>query len=139
VAAIYLVPFGPFKHLREACDQVLRPLLAPLRASDVALFALLAGVGEEMFFRGVLQAWLTEQLGLWPGLILTSALFGLTHPVSFTYAIAVAFVGVYLGWLFYFTENLLVVIFIHAFYDWVVMTFLRGVPMLAWPRRKAAE
>lgn len=140
VAAIYLVPFGPLKQLREACDQVLRPLLRPLRASDVLLFAFLAGVGEEMFFRGVLQVWLTEQLGFWPGLILTSALFGLTHPVSLNYAVAVAIVGVYLGWLFYFTDNLLVVIFIHSFYDWVVMTYLRGsISMLAWTGRKAVE
>lgn len=140
VAVIYLVPIGPLRHLRETCDQVLRPLLRPLRAIDVLLFALLAGVGEEMFFRGVLQVWLTEHLGFWPGLILTSALFGLTHPVSFTYAVAVALVGVYLGWLFYLADNLLVVILIHGVYDWLVMTFLRGsIPMLTWTRRKAVE
>lgn len=132
VALIYLCPVGPLRLLRDCCENVLRPLLRPLRSVDLLLFALLAGVGEEMFFRGVVQVWLTEQLGFWTGLLLTSVLFGLTHPVSLTYAVAVALVGFYLGWLFHVTDNLLVVILIHGLYDWVVMLFLRsgGEPSL---------
>jgi membrane protease YdiL (CAAX protease family) len=128
VALIYLWPVGPLRLLRDCCENFLRPLLRPLQSADLLLFALLAGVGEEMFFRGVLQVWLTEQIGFWAALVLTSVLFGLTHPVSWTYAMAVALVGFYLGWLFHFTDNLLVVILIHGLYDWAVMIFLRSGP-----------
>ena len=34
---------------------------------------------EEFFFRGLLQKRLTIWLGIWPGLLLTSAIFGLAH------------------------------------------------------------
>lgn len=126
VLLVYAWPTGPLRALHETCEQVLRPLLRPLHTYDVFLLALLAGVGEEMFFRGVLQVWLVEQLGAWPGILLVSLLFGLSHPASVTYVFSAALISVYLGWLFHLTDNLLVVILIHGVYDWVVMMYLRS-------------
>jgi membrane protease YdiL (CAAX protease family) len=36
-------------------------------------------LGEEFFFRGLLQQWMTAWLGDWPGLLVTSLLFGSVH------------------------------------------------------------
>jgi membrane protease YdiL (CAAX protease family) len=66
------------------------------------------GVGEEALFRGTIQAALTESVGLWPGWLLASAIFGGVHFFNFvdqdqglaTAATAVPFltaVGSYLG------------------------------------------
>jgi membrane protease YdiL (CAAX protease family) len=41
------------------------------------------GVGEESLFRGTLQPALCDSLGLWPGWLLTSAIFGGVHLFNF--------------------------------------------------------
>jgi membrane protease YdiL (CAAX protease family) len=41
------------------------------------------GIGEEALFRGVLQPAFTEALGLWPGWLVTSLLFGAAHIPNF--------------------------------------------------------
>jgi membrane protease YdiL (CAAX protease family) len=42
------------------------------------------GVGEEALFRGAIQAGLTESIGLWPGWLVASAIFGAVHTFNFT-------------------------------------------------------
>lgn len=59
---------------------------------------LLAGVSEELFFRGFMQARLSRRFGPWPATLLAAAAFGLAHldPVHSTFAFAI---GLYAGWL----------------------------------------
>lgn len=40
---------------------------------------LLVPLAEELFFRGLLHGWLAERVGLWPRVLLSSALFALGH------------------------------------------------------------
>ena len=56
--------------------------------------------------------------------LLASAVFGLFHLVTPTYALLATIVGVYLGVCFAVTDNLLTVIVAHALYDFVALVYL---------------
>ncbi|MEC7377933.1 MAG: CPBP family intramembrane glutamic endopeptidase, partial [Pseudomonadota bacterium] len=50
----------------------------------LVLLSVLAGVGEELLFRGAVQGWLVAHTGPVTALLAASVLFGLVHYVSFT-------------------------------------------------------
>jgi len=91
---------------------------------QIAVIALLAGLGEEMLFRGIIQQGLQGWLGPWPGLLLASFVFGAAHWVSRTYMIFACLMGLYLGLLYWRTDNLLVPIIVHALYDFIALRLL---------------
>ena len=128
LAALFLLmlrwPLGPLRKIKDFCEHEFVPLLAGSSWSDMALIALSAGVGEEMLFRGVLQASLGNWLGIAWGLTLASVLFGLLHPISLPYVVVTMVVGFYLGLTFVLTGNLLSVMVTHALYDFVLMAYL---------------
>jgi uncharacterized protein len=125
-------PIGPLARVRELCDNEVVPLMKGSALSDLALYSISAGVGEEMLFRGVLQAtligWLHFWLGDWGGTAcgvgLASLIFGICHPISLTYAVSAAILGVYFGTLWILTGNLLTVMVTHALYDFAVIAYL---------------
>jgi uncharacterized protein len=121
-------PIGPLRHIKQFSEQVLCPLLAPFSVMDMLGISLLAGLGEEMLFRGVLQSAFSRWMGPLLALALASALFGLLHAVTLTYAIMAALMGAYLGWLWNQTGNLLVPAITHALYDFVVLLYLLRGP-----------
>lgn len=94
----------------------------------ILLISLLAGLGEELLVRGVLQNWLDTQLPAYLAIIIAGVLFGLAHAITRLYFVFATAIGLYLGLVYYLTGNLLVVIITHALYDWVV---------IHWYRRKA--
>lgn len=112
-----------WQSLQRIMDQQLIPALASMPRGALFLIALFAGVFEELLFRGVVQAGLSGPLGEWPALLLASLLFGLAHALSRAYFIVATLMGVYLGWLFLVTGNLLVPILVHFLYDWVVLHY----------------
>ena len=95
---------------------------------------MLAGLGEELLFRGVIQSWLVSETNLWLGLAVTSILFGLAHFISRTYAVYAAVVGAYLGWLFIAFDNLLVPILTHAAYDFFALVYLVRLRPVSSPK-----
>jgi uncharacterized protein len=99
----------------------LRRLFRGAPAGSVALLALLAGFGEEMLVRGVLQGWLSEQLPIAWAILLAAVVFGLAHYLSGFYFLFATLIGVYLGVVYHLTGNLLVVSLAHGLYDWVVI------------------
>ena len=102
-----LVAFGlllrsrwpPFRRLRRQVRQLVRHLIQDATLLDIAALSVVAGVGEELLFRGVIQPlairWTTPEVGL----ALASVLFGMAHAISRTYFILATVVSVYLGWL----------------------------------------
>lgn len=120
-------PIGPLRAIKRFTDEVLLPILAPCSVVDLLGISCLAGLGEEMLFRGVVQDALAAQLPWWAALVGAGVLFGLLHAVTLSYAVLAALMGVYLGWLYEYTGNLLAPAITHALYDFFVLVYmLRG-------------
>jgi membrane protease YdiL (CAAX protease family) len=111
----------PIVRLMEVVEERIAPLFAGASAGHLAAVALLAGVGEEALFRGVLQEALAGTMPGWVALLLTSLVFGAVHWVSATYAVLAAVVGLHLGLLYLISDNLLAPIVTHALYDLVAL------------------
>jgi len=117
-------PVGPLRPIKAFSEEIVRPLFAPCTLFELALICCLAGLGEEMFFRGFLQALLGRWFGTWVGLAAASVLFGLLHLITPTYALLATAMGAYLGWLWAVNGNLLVVVIAHALYDFVALVYV---------------
>jgi uncharacterized protein len=110
-----------YRILARRVRSFLRHLFRGAPAGSVAVLALLAGFGEEMLVRGVLQGWLTEQVPVAWAVLLTAVVFGLAHYLSGFYFLFATLIGIYLGVVYHLTGNLLVVSIAHALYDWIVI------------------
>jgi len=122
--AIMRWPIGPLSGVRKFWDTEVTPLLAQSSWSEIALVSIAAGVGEEMLFRGVLQAAFSSWFGVPWGLTLTSMLFGLLHPISIPYVVMTCIIGFYLGTVWIVSGNLLTVMVVHALYDFAALGYL---------------
>jgi membrane protease YdiL (CAAX protease family) len=133
-------PAGPAARIRRFSLEVLCPALAPCTVPDLAAIALLAGVGEEMLFRGTLQAWFAAKAGPVVGLVAASVLFGLLHAVTPAYAVLAALIGAYLGLLWQATGNILTPVVVHALYDFVALWYLLAGPGRSlWEKQGTAD
>jgi hypothetical protein len=109
--------------MREV-DEVLVPLLSRLTVADYALIALLAGIGEEGVFRGILQEGLSWKLPMPVAVAAASVVFGMLHFITPAYALLAGIMGAYLGALYALSGNLLVPITVHALYDFIALLYL---------------
>lgn len=74
-----------------------------------------AVLAEELLFRAWLQPQLIERLGLWPGLLLTAALFGAAHiPFSPLFALVAGLAGLGYGLVFHYSGRLSLAIALHG-------------------------
>jgi membrane protease YdiL (CAAX protease family) len=121
-------PVGPLRRIRRFSEEVVRPLLAPCSVVDLFGISVLAGLGEEMLFRGVLQGAFARWSAPWLAVTAASLLFGLLHAITFTYALLATLMGAYLGAVWLWTGNLLVVVVTHALYDFLVLLWLLRGP-----------
>jgi membrane protease YdiL (CAAX protease family) len=120
--------FWPFRDINDVVDQLLRPLFAKTSVAKLAVISALAGIGEELMFRGLIQEglarWIGEPMGVWIALGVASILFGLLHPMNLAYVLLAAVMGLCLGGLWIVTGNLLVPIVSHAVYDFLALLWL---------------
>ena len=86
--------------------------------------AIVPGILEEIFFRGILFRWIEEFAGSWTALLLTAAFFGIAHirnpgatPFS-SFAIAIE-AGLLLGGAYMLTRSLWMPIGLHAAWNFV--------------------
>jgi membrane protease YdiL (CAAX protease family) len=112
---------GPLRSLVDFVVGELGPILARRSVPELALLAALAGLGEELLFRGLLQAGLMQVMPSSIALFAASALFGLAHFATSTYALVAGLMGLYLGALFLLQGNLLTPVVTHAVYDFVAL------------------
>jgi membrane protease YdiL (CAAX protease family) len=117
-------PTGPLVPIRKFIDEVVRPFFHQATLFDFFLISLVAGLGEEMLIRGVIQSALGNWLGPWPALVLASALFGLLHPITLTYLVLAMLGGAYLGLVWMMADNLLAVVVSHSLYDFIMLVYL---------------
>ena len=99
--------------------------LSRCRWYDLIILAALAGFGEELLFRGMLQPWLAEW-NVTFAFIATNVAFGLMHAVTPSYVIVAAGVGMYLSWLSYGIgePNVLRAVIAHGVYDWIAFVLI---------------
>ena len=116
--------WNPLARLREEIDEKVLPIFSNSKIIDLAVIAFFAGVGEELFFRGWMQVALINKSGVWIGILITSAIFGLLHYLSTAYAIYAFITGIYLGVIYHLSGNLYVVMGIHAVYDFIALVYL---------------
>jgi membrane protease YdiL (CAAX protease family) len=101
--------------------------------AEFAVVALVAGLGEELFFRSLLQDVFARWLENWAAVTVTAVLFGLMHPITLTYGVLATLAGAYLGYVYLASGNLLVAAVAHAFYDFAALVYL-----LRWTRLASA-
>lgn len=97
-----------------------RPLFGGLSWPELLLLSAGAGLAEEAFFRGVVQA----DLGWVPA----SLLFGLLHTGHrdmIPFGLWAAAMGLFLGGLYLFTGNLLAPMVAHGLYDFGALCYVR--------------
>ena len=112
----------------DGVDRKIRPIFAGAGWITLLLVAVLAGVGEELLFRGVLQTGLGHLIGSLPALLVTAIVFGLVHWLSPGYALAATIGGLYFGGLMLLTGGLFIPMVGHAAYDFVALLILVGGP-----------
>lgn len=96
----------------------------------LACVAALAGVGEELLFRGFLQTWLTNHFAITWAILVASIIFGLLHYLSHAYFISVTLMSIAFGLAYYFTGSLLMVMVWHGIYDFIALVALIKYPHL---------
>lgn len=119
--AIEHLPIAPIQKIQETVLNTLGNHLAECNWLELALLAALAGVGEEVLFRGFLMNWLESLGGYWLGFLFSSIAFGLMHAVTWVYTLFACAAGAYFGWLYDATgeRNLLPPILCHSIYDFL--------------------
>ncbi|MDA1091856.1 MAG: CPBP family intramembrane metalloprotease [Acidobacteria bacterium] len=113
-------PVEPVRALRGLYATTLRPVFATASAVDVAVVSLAAGIGEELLFRGAVQAEF--------GTLIASLLFGLAHiggRDSWVFGVWVAVMGLGLGGLAHLGGGLLAPVVAHVVYDAAAIEYIR--------------
>lgn len=121
-------PFG--KQLQDLQCNFIFPLSRALNNLQILIIALISGIGEEVFFRGLLP-WLLEDIS--PQIIsfiCSSFLFALLHFVGsfhrFSRLLSIYFIaGIYLSFLYIHYESIVVPITCHACFNFVSLVLNR--------------
>jgi len=110
---------GALRKIRSILKDTLGPSLVKHHWTDLFVLAMIAGISEELLFRGVIQPWMENSWGILAGLLVSSLIFGLVHAVTLLYFVMATAVSVYLGMYLDYdsTRNLLAPIIIHGLYD----------------------
>jgi uncharacterized protein len=121
-------PWRPLANIAKIIDEWIAVLFQDCRIVQLAILSTLAGLGEEMLFRGVVQTAVAAEIGgpagVAVGLALSAALFGMLHALTPAYAILAGLIGLYLGGLWLASGNLLAPVVAHALYDFLVLLYL---------------
>ncbi|GJQ12018.1 hypothetical protein GpartN1_g3809.t1 [Galdieria partita] len=128
---VYLIEKLPFKFLKETASQtqrIIAEVFLPRSSTEIGLLCVCTGIAEEIAFRSFLYSWLIARIHLSvpQGLILSSCVFGLFHPVSPAYVCIASLAGSYFSFLYIVSgNNVFVPAITHAFYDYVILEISR--------------
>ncbi len=109
----------------KSAENTVKALLSSNSPKDLLLniffVAALAGIGEELLFRGLVQRLLSRKYGRWAGILIAAALFSAMH-LQFYGFFPRFLLGMVLGVLFAYSGSLWVAILAHFFYDAMLIT-----------------
>jgi membrane protease YdiL (CAAX protease family) len=119
--ALYQIQIDAFQQVKRTLLETLAPSMHRYHWTDLFVLGAIAGITEEILFRGVIQPWMESSWGMTSGLIASSIIFGLVHAVTPLYALLATLVGIYLGLAMDYggERNLLTPIIIHGLYDFL--------------------
>ena len=134
------IPLRSVRRVQDIVEDIYRQYLSDLSIFQLAVLSLAAGLGEELLFRGLLQKGFAAFVGycstvplpetcftdfrVWCVILFVSLLFGMGHAITKTYFALSFLVSIYFCIIFQATDNLLLPIFAHAFYDFFVFLVL---------------
>jgi uncharacterized protein len=113
----------PFRRIREQLDAILPRLLAGASLGGIFLIALIAGISEELLFRGVIQHGLDIHTSTWIAVVAANIVFALAHLITPTYGILALFMGAILSAVLIVTGSLVAAAITHALYDFAALTY----------------
>ena len=131
ITAIAIVVFSPFffsiaqwnqelvnaESSNQAIAEVLVRMQTPLDfALNLILVGLVAAVGEELLFRGILQRLFSQVTqNIHTGILITGSVFSIIHDLNGFFPRLM--MGIAFGYLLYWTGSIWVTIFAHAFFN----------------------
>jgi membrane protease YdiL (CAAX protease family) len=121
-----------FQKIKQLLLETLGPSLHRQHWTNLLMLAGIAGLSEEVLFRGVIQPWLETAWGAQAGLIACNLLFGLAHAITPLYTFLAFMIGIYLSLAMDYggERNLLTPIVIHALYDfWAFLALVKAYRM----------
>lgn len=133
VALIFTkLPIKSVRNLNHLSEEKLIPYFRQFSVAQLIVFAMAAGVCEELFFRGWLQCSLTgpinPELPWTPlvvfGVVLGGTIFGICHALTPLYFVLATLAGIFLGTLLVESSNLLVPVVAHFLYDIFMLIWL---------------
>jgi uncharacterized protein len=112
------------RQLRQQVEWLIGEMFPAANVGQLALVAVLAGVGEELLFRGVIQTllvgWTTPTIGI----VIGSLLFGVAHSMSRLYFALATLIGLCFGWMAWRYNDLVGPIVAHSVYDFVALMYI---------------
>ena len=128
LAASTRVRIPSLDRVEQLAREAVRKLFPKPRLWQLAAVSIAAGLGEELLFRGLVQAGLAALIGgdygIWIALGIGAAVFGAFHWLNATYALLAMLAGLYFGWLLIASGSLWTPIVAHAAYDFVALVYL---------------
>jgi uncharacterized protein len=118
--------YPPVQQIQRLLRETLgRPLLKRSWA-DLWLLAAIAGISEELLFRGWLQPWLEHFVEPAVAMWICNTVFALVHAVTPLYTVLAGLMGAYLSWCLDWggERNLLRPIVVHGLYDFVAFMII---------------
>ncbi len=103
--------------LKRTIIDDIKPIFSETKFIDLCFISACAGFGEELLFRGVIQAKL--------GIVASSIVFGLLHFITPAYCFIATIMGFYIGYLFLYYDSLLVAVQLHFIYDLGALILIR--------------
>ena len=95
---------------------------------QILVVSLLAGVGEELLIRAVLQSYLIEKISPVWGIVCASIVFGALHFMTKTYVLLTFFLGLLFGLSFYYSGSVVLVMVAHTVYDVIAFAMIVKFP-----------
>ncbi len=97
---------------------------------QILAVSLLAGVGEELLVRAVLQSFLVNSVGVFWGIVCASLIFGLLHYMTKTYIVFTFALGLLFGLAFHYSNSIVLVMIGHTVYDIVAFAMIVKFPQM---------
>ncbi|GIW82675.1 MAG: hypothetical protein KatS3mg105_4482 [Gemmatales bacterium] len=129
-------PIGPFAGLERISQEIIRPLFESCTLWQSGLVVARSRLGVKSCSSVVCcsrfssTGWVVV-----PAFLISNLLFGLLHPLTFTYFVLATIMGYFLSYVVFLTDNLLPVILAHGIYDFVALIYV----VKFMPARPVAE